>query len=187
VSQIVLSNLTVDEVGDLIVKRIENVGGWGHEPFTDDAIDKIHEVTGGNPRDVIKLCDSAVTEATSRGILSVDGQVILQAGKNVQAPRVFKAKADAKDQLPDNKAAKPLDIKSVVEERINKLNKLYEEYVKAGDSDGVKEVVSIAESTVSESRKRLETGSVSPQEKERLSLMIVSFEKWLSKVGKNAP
>lgn len=190
VTVVELMNLTSNEMEELVTKRIENVGGWGHEPFTDDAVDEIFKRTRGNPRKVIHMCDCVVTEATTAGILSIDKQLIIDACSDekisTRAPpaHVSQRAPREDDSTPPGIIPVP-DLNSVVEERIRKLDNLYNEYKKVGDAEGLKEVVSIAESTLAESKKRLQDASTTPQEKERVKIMVDKFSAWLEKTGKS--
>lgn len=67
-----LHNLNLTDSENMVVKRIENVGGSGHEPFKDDAIKKIYELSQGNPREVIKLCNKAVAVAIDEGLSTIN-------------------------------------------------------------------------------------------------------------------
>ncbi|MFH1789123.1 MAG: AAA family ATPase [Candidatus Altiarchaeota archaeon] len=191
VTKVVLLNLTSRETEELVTKRIENVGGWGHEPFTDDAVDEIFKLTRGNPRKVIHMCDCAVTEATTAGTLSIDKQLIVEScadkKMNVKSfkPPISPASIPEDDTQQSGKNAR--DLKSVVEERIRKLDNLYTEYKKAGDEEGIKEVISIAESTLAESKKHLQDASTTLQERERVKLMVEQFGDWLDKINKDEP
>lgn len=182
ISRIELPNLSAEETEELVSKRIEHVGGWGHEPFTDDAVDEIYEVSGGNPRAIIKLCNSAVSEAITQGVLSIDKAIVAGLGgnKNVVGFDVPRAKPGA--IAPVSREEKAADLKGVVRERISKIDKLYQGYVKAGDEKGVKEVLGIAKSTIEESKKRLEDASLAEQERERFTLMVELFEDWIKKL-----
>ena len=192
VSRVELFNLVAEETEDLVVKRIENVGGWGHEPFTEDAIEEIYRITDGNPRDIIKLCDSAVTEATTSGILTIDAGTLREIGatapvkKYVGKTQVKTPPKEARKPEKTKKMSDSPDLKSVVKERIQKLDRLYGEYVKTGNTDGLEEVVDIAKSTVSESSKRLSEEKLTDDEKQRLELMVDLFSDWLKKVEKKS-
>jgi hypothetical protein len=192
VCKVELFNLSAEETRDLIVKRIENVGGWGHEPFTEDAVDEVYRLSDGNPRKIIKLCDCAVTSATSEGILTIDKNFLVEScekkqsvvdEKTARLPSPTESTAPATAKVINVADGKPPELKSVIAERIRKLDKLYEEYLKTSDSGGMKEVLDIAQSTVEESRKRLKDESVSQKERERLTLVSDLFEEWIKKVG----
>ena len=63
-------------VKDLVKARIEHFGGEGTNPFTEDALQAIYEITGGVPRKVIKACDWAVTRAIASGRSVIDAQLM---------------------------------------------------------------------------------------------------------------
>ena len=63
VLEISLEKLEKEDIRALIKTRIENAGGEDVHPFDESAIQKIYELSKGNPRATIKLCDWAVTKA----------------------------------------------------------------------------------------------------------------------------
>jgi len=73
-----LNNLSKPEVESLIFKRIENVDGDGLKPFSSDSIDRIFNITGGFPREIIKTCDSLIKEAALKNITSINTSFIDQ-------------------------------------------------------------------------------------------------------------
>ena len=66
-SRVTLTALTKEDTRALMQKRIEAVGGQGIKPFTDGALDMIYQRTGGFPREVLKMCDRLVGEASEKG------------------------------------------------------------------------------------------------------------------------
>jgi len=66
-ARINLTNLTAEETRELIMKRIESVGGRGLEPFTDSAVSEIYRRTNGFPREIIKLCNNLINSAIENG------------------------------------------------------------------------------------------------------------------------
>ncbi len=80
-----LNNLTKTETESLIQKRIENSGGEGLKPFTNDAVERIHEITGGFPREIIKICDQLVKIAAEKNISSINRSFIDQIIKISEA------------------------------------------------------------------------------------------------------
>jgi type II secretory pathway predicted ATPase ExeA len=62
-----LDHLDANDLKELIRARIESVGGSGLHPFTEEALAKICEFSGGIPRRAVKLCDRAVTRAIQTG------------------------------------------------------------------------------------------------------------------------
>ncbi|MFA4844914.1 MAG: ATP-binding protein [Candidatus Margulisiibacteriota bacterium] len=67
VLKVTLDHLEFEELKELIKVRVESVGGRGSRPFTSAALAKIFEISRGNPRQAIKLCDNAVSLAIERG------------------------------------------------------------------------------------------------------------------------
>lgn len=78
-----LLSLTKEETRELIMKRVEGVGGHGHDPFTTEMIDIIFEKTGGFPREIIRFCDELVKKAakSDRNIIMPDIMPDLEAEK----------------------------------------------------------------------------------------------------------
>lgn len=72
VEQILLSALKPEEVRELIEKRLARVGGEGLGPFTEKSIEMIYDVSFGVPREVIKVCDWAVTQAIKNNKDKID-------------------------------------------------------------------------------------------------------------------
>ncbi|MFH1126165.1 MAG: AAA family ATPase [Candidatus Altiarchaeota archaeon] len=79
VAKVGLGNLSEGNTKMLITKRIEHAGGWGIEPFTEEAIAEVYKTTKGQPRGILKLCDAAVTEAIREGILVIDEKIVQKA------------------------------------------------------------------------------------------------------------
>ncbi len=71
-----LNSLSKPEVESLILKRIENVDGTGLNPFIPSSIDRIYEVTGGFPREIIKMCDKLIKEAALKNITTISANFI---------------------------------------------------------------------------------------------------------------
>lgn len=77
-TRVLLESLSEMETESLIQKRIDFAGGEGIKPFTNDAIKKIHEITGGFPREIIKVCDQLVKEAALRNLSSINAHLVEQ-------------------------------------------------------------------------------------------------------------
>ncbi len=58
-----LGALTLSGIEELIIKRINDAGGKGPEPFTAQAIEEIHSLSYGIPLRALKICDWAVANA----------------------------------------------------------------------------------------------------------------------------
>jgi type II secretory pathway predicted ATPase ExeA len=86
-TRINLSALSKSETRELIEKRIEDVGGKGIKPFTDAAIDKIYERTGGFPREVLKFCDRLINSALEKDSTVIDLKDI-EEHREIELPKV---------------------------------------------------------------------------------------------------
>ena len=86
-TKVYLNNLSKSETTSLISKRIENVGGDGLKPFTPEATDRIFEITGGFPREIIKTCDKLVKTAAEKNITSIDRNFIDEVLKISEIPK----------------------------------------------------------------------------------------------------
>lgn len=75
-TRVYMEPLNVPETESLIRKRIESVGGKDLGPFTSDSINKIHSITGGFPREIIRICDEMIQESVKRNISSITVQFI---------------------------------------------------------------------------------------------------------------
>jgi DNA-binding MarR family transcriptional regulator len=73
-----LNNLSKPELESLILKRIENVDGGDLKPFSSDSIERIYEITGGFPREIIKTCDKLVKEAATKNIIAINAGFVDQ-------------------------------------------------------------------------------------------------------------
>ncbi len=87
ITRINLISLDKDEIKELIKKRIEDVGGEGIKPFTEGAIEKIHERTGGFPREVLKFSDRLVKSALEKN-LDVINEKLIEEHKEIELPKV---------------------------------------------------------------------------------------------------
>jgi type II secretory pathway predicted ATPase ExeA len=86
-TRITLNSLGRVETKQLIQKRIESVGGKGIEPFTDAALEKIYERTGGFPREVLKFCDRLINTAMEKNLVMIDAKDI-EEHKEIELPKV---------------------------------------------------------------------------------------------------
>jgi type II secretory pathway predicted ATPase ExeA/predicted transcriptional regulator len=73
-----LKNLSRSEIESLIFKRIESVNGKELKPLSSSAIDRIYEITGGFPREVIKICDRLIKEAASKNLSTINNSFVDQ-------------------------------------------------------------------------------------------------------------
>ncbi len=75
-TRIELTNLSKSETRELIKRRIESKGGGDIRPFTQDAVEQIHERTGGFPREILRVCNDAAQEAFRRSISTIDAEFL---------------------------------------------------------------------------------------------------------------
>lgn len=71
-TRIDLTTLDKDETKELVRRRIEDAGGDGISPFTDDCVKQIYEKTGGFPREVLKICDKMINWALENDKKDID-------------------------------------------------------------------------------------------------------------------
>ena len=107
-TRIELRALEKDDTKDLIKKRIEAVGGSETVPFTDSAIDKIFNQTGGFPREVLKMCDRLIKTASEKELNVIEvsdieeHKEIPQSNVRLEQPVVtFSPKPASKQQIDD--------------------------------------------------------------------------------------
>jgi len=86
-TRIALTSLSESETRELIKKRIEAAGGVGITPFTDSAISKIYQRTGGFPREILKLCDRLVNSALEKNMDIID-ESLFEEHKEIEVPKV---------------------------------------------------------------------------------------------------
>lgn len=70
-----LSAMSQDNVAEYVAHRLKVAGGKGHE-FTDSAMKKVFDVTGGVPRLVNQICDLALVYAFSAEQDAVDEETV---------------------------------------------------------------------------------------------------------------
>lgn len=73
-----LESLNYVETESLIRKRIEDANGEGLKPFTTDALKRIFEISGGFPREIIKICDRLTQQASDKNISAVNETFVNQ-------------------------------------------------------------------------------------------------------------
>ena len=70
VAPLVMQPMTAEETASMIDFRLD---GWGIEnPFLPEAVAKIHELSGGVPRDILSLCQQAYDRAVDSGRQTVN-------------------------------------------------------------------------------------------------------------------
>lgn len=78
-----LDTLGPAEVRPYVAHRLGVAGLTGPLPFTDEAIDRIHAITGGVPRRINLLCDRALLGAYGQARAQVDRSTLEQAALEV--------------------------------------------------------------------------------------------------------
>ena len=75
---ILISNnpLEINGFKRFIISRIESVGGKGLAPFTDAAIDQIFTYSKGKPKEALKICDWAVSQAINVSSENISAEII---------------------------------------------------------------------------------------------------------------
>lgn len=71
-THIELINLKREDSRELIRKRIKSVGGENIAPFTEKCVNEIYGLTGGFPREILKICDKLVQKAIEENKLEID-------------------------------------------------------------------------------------------------------------------
>lgn len=71
-THIELINLKREDSRELIRKRIKNVGGEDTAPFTEKCVNEIYGLTGGFPREILKICNKLVQKAIEENKLEID-------------------------------------------------------------------------------------------------------------------
>ncbi|MBU4300187.1 MAG: AAA family ATPase [Nanoarchaeota archaeon] len=71
-ADIELRAFSKDESVELVKKRIVSVGGRTLEPFTLDALNEIYVLSGGSPREILKVCNNIVHKAIEKGASIID-------------------------------------------------------------------------------------------------------------------
>lgn len=102
-ADIELGAFTKDESVELIKKRIASVGGRTMEPFTLDAINEIYTLSGGSPREILKICNSILSKAIERGTSIIDCAYVndMDKGESAGFGENKEKTADALNMLTD--------------------------------------------------------------------------------------
>lgn len=72
-TRIDLTTLSENETMDLLERRVEDAGGEGLGPFTEDCVKQIYEKTGGFPREILKISDKMIEWALEKGKREIEG------------------------------------------------------------------------------------------------------------------
>jgi len=105
-----LDSLKYVETEFLIRKRIEDAGGDGLKPLTSDAVKRVFEISGGFPREIIKICDSLIEQSSEKNIPTINETFvdeIFNSSTRVEKP--IENYSDAKMQISD-KQKKIMDL-----------------------------------------------------------------------------
>jgi type II secretory pathway predicted ATPase ExeA len=70
-----IDHLSQEETREMIRKRIEDVGGKGVTPFTNEALANIFKMSKGRPRMILKVCDWVMTDAIRQNLETVGTEV----------------------------------------------------------------------------------------------------------------
>jgi len=84
-----LESLNSVETESLIRKRIRSAGGNGLEPFATDAVKRIHDISGGFPREIIKISDQLIKNAAEKNIPTINETFVnqtLELSEKIEKP-----------------------------------------------------------------------------------------------------
>ncbi|MBN2057846.1 MAG: AAA family ATPase [Candidatus Saganbacteria bacterium] len=93
VLEVYIDHLSQADTKEMIRKRIEDAGGKGIKPFTDEAIENIYRMSKGRPRMILKVCDWVTTDAIRNNLDVIGGQ----AGQDFPAAKSVE-EASAKEK-----------------------------------------------------------------------------------------
>ncbi|VVB60729.1 AAA domain protein [uncultured archaeon] len=96
-----LRAFTKDESVELIKKRITSVGGKTIEPFTLDALNEIYSLSGGSPREILKICNNVIHKAIEKSASIIDQTYFKSSGKSEDRPAEKEENTDALNLLTD--------------------------------------------------------------------------------------
>jgi DNA polymerase III delta prime subunit len=116
-----LDILSEEEVITAIKKRIEDVGGTGGVPFTEDAIQFIAKVSEGAPREAIKLCAAAVALAIrdSLGVIDVETVSAITSRRPSEIVRRLQRLGDREKQVMKLFVSHPVLTTNIVREELS--------------------------------------------------------------------
>jgi type II secretory pathway predicted ATPase ExeA len=98
VTHIELMNLKREDSRELIRKRIESVGGQDIAPFTENCVREIYDVTGGFPREVLKICDKLVQKAVEDNNSTIDNVNVDMGPKGESSEPEFDEKLETEEK-----------------------------------------------------------------------------------------
>ncbi|MCH7599065.1 MAG: outer membrane lipoprotein-sorting protein [Myxococcales bacterium] len=100
-SRIELATLQPEQTRDYVDRRVQIAQLIATPIFSSDALDRIADAAGGNPRSINRLCSAALTLAASRGSSTVDAETVgtasrrLSEGASPAAASAIKSSAPA--------------------------------------------------------------------------------------------
>lgn len=109
-----LESLDKDHSIELVRKRIEQVGGSSIEPFTQAALLKIYEETGGFPREVLRVCNDCIITAAEEDKSIIDEDdvaTILDESSDETNSEDSDIDAEEEDDTADTSAEEADDVK----------------------------------------------------------------------------
>lgn len=135
VTHIELINLSREDSRELISKRIVSVGGTDIAPFTDECVNSIYDVTGGFPREILKICDRLVQRAIEDGRAEITGTEDIKS--ETSEPEEPVQEEEEKLEKAVEKAVKPIkkDFLSDLSYKQRKIIKLLDENKELFPSD----------------------------------------------------
>ena len=120
-----IASLGLDETREYIVHRLKKAGAEQENLFTDEAVERIFQVSGGIPRTINILCDAALVYGYADELKTIDADVIEHVLSDKKGTGVLSVSSI--DEIQSNPAAS-LDNGSMairlqsIEERLNKLS-----------------------------------------------------------------
>ncbi|MBU4185726.1 MAG: XrtA-associated ATPase [Proteobacteria bacterium] len=120
-----IASLGLDETREYIVHRLKKAGAEQENLFTDEAVERIFQVSGGIPRTINILCDAALVYGYADELKTIDADVIEHVLTDKKETGVLSVSSI--DEIQSNPAAS-LDNGSMairlqsIEERLNKLS-----------------------------------------------------------------
>ncbi|MEQ1904842.1 MAG: AAA family ATPase [Pirellulaceae bacterium] len=79
-----LTNLTARETAEYVRAHLRRAGGGNRQFFNEQSLEKIHALSGGNPRLVNQLCDAALIACVLHRQEMVDDVILLKAWQDIE-------------------------------------------------------------------------------------------------------
>jgi len=136
-----IASLGLDETGEYIVYRLKKAGAEQEDLFTDKAVERIFQISGGIPRTINILCDAALVYGYADELRIIDADVIEHVLTDKKETEILSASSieeihsdQALSQENENLSVRIQNI----EERLNKLSVMVdlqtEQYEKSIDN-----------------------------------------------------